>query len=294
MHTRHPNWFSSNLLPQGLIPLGYTLEPRADNDTEQREGKNRLIVIWQKGHENPGFHYKCDGQAPNGHWFEGVGETPAQAIEDWQVNADLHLLGPVAITDLGAENPKPYLALCIYDAKDECDASLYTQAIQSGETISGGKVVATPNPKISDFFPNVKSSTGICDGTTFGTGTLDPHGYWEHGNYEAARLAEKLFPELGECWPYSEETLARWEKEKKERENEPPDPLLPVENQQARLSVDYLTSQNIDQEIMSKYGWEEGKFFPITEASRKVAMIKFPNDPHSKMFHKEGLEIQNA
>ena len=84
-----PTWFSPSLLPRQLVGLGYRLEPREGDDSKQREGDARLIIIWQKGYEKPGFHYKCDGPAPDGAWAEGVGATPSEALEDWLVSAEL-------------------------------------------------------------------------------------------------------------------------------------------------------------------------------------------------------------
>jgi hypothetical protein len=50
--------------------------------------------------------------------------------------------------------------------------------------------------------PKCSVSTGIHDGLTFGSGDLDPNGFWEFPCAPCARLAEQLYPEDGECWPF--------------------------------------------------------------------------------------------
>jgi hypothetical protein len=47
---------------------------------------------------------------------------------------------------------------------------------------------------------------------SFGTGLLDNLGFWEIGCPECARAHEAQFPEDGECWPHSDETLIAWAK----------------------------------------------------------------------------------
>lgn len=49
---------------------------------------------------------------------------------------------------------------------------------------------------------NCGTSTGICEGLTFGTGKLDFNGYWEFPCWSCARKHEVSHPEAGACWPY--------------------------------------------------------------------------------------------
>ena len=49
-----------------------------------------------------------------------------------------------------------------------------------------------------------RMSRGICDALTFGSGKLDPHGYWEIPCEACAREWESKHPEDGQCWPYAE------------------------------------------------------------------------------------------
>lgn len=53
--------------------------------------------------------------------------------------------------------------------------------------------------------PNCKCSTGIHEGLTFGSGELDECGYWEKPCAECARAWEKIHPEHGLSWPFSDE-----------------------------------------------------------------------------------------
>ena len=57
------------------------------------------------------------------------------------------------------------------------------------------------------------ASSTIMDTLSFGTGELDVNGFWEHPCVECARAYEQQFPEAGECWPHSPETLKRWKDE---------------------------------------------------------------------------------
>jgi hypothetical protein len=50
-------------------------------------------------------------------------------------------------------------------------------------------------------------SSNVFDILTFGTGKLDPDGFWEHGCYECARAWEAQFPKDGPCWPHTDEQL---------------------------------------------------------------------------------------
>lgn len=50
--------------------------------------------------------------------------------------------------------------------------------------------------------PKCCVSTGIHDGLTFGSGDLDPNGFWEYPCAPCARRNEELYPEDGECWPF--------------------------------------------------------------------------------------------
>ena len=52
-------------------------------------------------------------------------------------------------------------------------------------------------------------SSGICEGTTFGTGKLDDYGYWEFPCAVCAREYEKQFPQFGSAWPYKPEDI-KW------------------------------------------------------------------------------------
>lgn len=52
------------------------------------------------------------------------------------------------------------------------------------------------------------ASTGICEHTTFGCGELDRFGYWEFPCFRCARKWERLHPEEGPCWPFTEQQLA--------------------------------------------------------------------------------------
>jgi hypothetical protein len=45
---------------------------------------------------------------------------------------------------------------------------------------------------------------------TFGSGKLDPYGYWEHPCGICAAAAEAEHPEFGPCWPFSEAFLAKY------------------------------------------------------------------------------------
>jgi len=49
-------------------------------------------------------------------------------------------------------------------------------------------------------------STGICESLTYGSGELDPNGYWEFPCNTCARAAELRHPESGSCWPFAEKT----------------------------------------------------------------------------------------
>jgi len=53
------------------------------------------------------------------------------------------------------------------------------------------------------------ASSTIAEDLSFGYGELDDYGYFEHGCYECARAHEEQFPEGGDCWPYSNQTLRR-------------------------------------------------------------------------------------
>lgn len=50
-------------------------------------------------------------------------------------------------------------------------------------------------------------STGIHECLTFGSGKLDPYGYWEYSCDECAREHERQFPEDGACWPHTQAYL---------------------------------------------------------------------------------------
>lgn len=54
--------------------------------------------------------------------------------------------------------------------------------------------------------PECSVSTGIHDGLTFGSGDLNPNGFWEFPCDLCARLNEKDHPEDGECWPFQKST----------------------------------------------------------------------------------------
>ena len=49
-------------------------------------------------------------------------------------------------------------------------------------------------------------STGIHGGLTFGSGDLDPNGFWEHPCEKCARWAEEHHPEDGRCWHFGPPT----------------------------------------------------------------------------------------
>jgi hypothetical protein len=58
-----------------------------------------------------------------------------------------------------------------------------------------------------------RASSTIMDTLSFGTGELDEHGFWEKPCAGCARAHEQQFPEDGECWPHSPETLKKWAEE---------------------------------------------------------------------------------
>jgi hypothetical protein len=51
--------------------------------------------------------------------------------------------------------------------------------------------------------PECGVSTGIHGALTFGSGELDPNGFWEHPCAKCARENERLYPEDGSCWPHA-------------------------------------------------------------------------------------------
>lgn len=115
----------------------------------------------------------------------------------------------IAIIDLTGKIPNRYLATCPEDCKALTELSVYLSAQKSNCVVEIGRITAIPNPKLQDIYPELQVSTGVCGALTFGSGEIDFYGYWEEGNYQAARDYQKLHPEDGECWPYSEETLRK-------------------------------------------------------------------------------------
>jgi hypothetical protein len=55
--------------------------------------------------------------------------------------------------------------------------------------------------------PYCSVSSGIHDGLTFGSGTLDFNGYWSKPCTVCARDHERRFPHHGECWPFVDSDL---------------------------------------------------------------------------------------
>ena len=49
--------------------------------------------------------------------------------------------------------------------------------------------------------PECSVSTGIHEGVTFGSGMLDPYGFWEKPCRECAVAWEKMYPHEAPCWP---------------------------------------------------------------------------------------------
>ena len=56
---------------------------------------------------------------------------------------------------------------------------------------------------------NCKISSHTFDCLTFGTGLLEDNGCWEHGCDVCARAHEQQFPQLGPCWPHTDEDLIK-------------------------------------------------------------------------------------
>ena len=54
-----------------------------------------------------------------------------------------------------------------------------------------------------------RTSTGIHECLTFGSGRLDEYGFWENGCFECARSWEEQFPEDGPCWPHTKEQISK-------------------------------------------------------------------------------------
>jgi hypothetical protein len=54
--------------------------------------------------------------------------------------------------------------------------------------------------------PECGTSTGICERVTFGSGELDPYGYWEHPCRPCAEAWEKSHPGAA-CWPNEHHTI---------------------------------------------------------------------------------------
>jgi hypothetical protein len=54
---------------------------------------------------------------------------------------------------------------------------------------------------------NCKVSSNVFDIITFGSGSLDFNGFWEHPCYDCAREWEIKHPEDGPCWPHTKEQL---------------------------------------------------------------------------------------
>jgi hypothetical protein len=48
-------------------------------------------------------------------------------------------------------------------------------------------------------------SSGIHEGLTFGSGTLDFNGFWSNPCMVCARDYERRYPEAVPCWPFADE-----------------------------------------------------------------------------------------
>ena len=70
--------------------------------------------------------------------------------------------------------------------------------------------MSSPTPKRSKPCGNPRCavSSGLDEGLTFGSGTLDFNGYWSKPCGPCARDHERRHPEDGECWPYVDSDIA--------------------------------------------------------------------------------------
>ncbi len=55
--------------------------------------------------------------------------------------------------------------------------------------------------------PDCAASSGIHEGLTFGSGTLDFNGFWSKPCATCARDFERRHPEAAPCWPFEDEEV---------------------------------------------------------------------------------------